>query len=128
MNAHRQGNASTDSLGSSTQWIDDLPIPGPYTYNRPDVESQLTTKWVYEWIDPEFYNMLYHEWQGTTEWTHFTWQEYKAHLLRNVVLCNATYAPNVVVDDDIHIHNHNQAFYSQASWGRLEMKPHEPKK
>jgi hypothetical protein len=24
--------------------------------------------------------------------------------------------------------NHNQAFYSQASWGRLEMKPHEPKK
>jgi hypothetical protein len=25
-------------------------------------------------------------------------------------------------------HNHNQAFYFQASWGRLEMKPHEPKK
>jgi hypothetical protein len=24
--------------------------------------------------------------------------------------------------------NNNQAFYSQASWGRLEMKPHEPKK
>jgi hypothetical protein len=23
--------------------------------------------------------------------------------------------------------NNNQAFYSQASWGRLEMKPHEPK-
>jgi hypothetical protein len=22
----------------------------------------------------------------------------------------------------------NQAFYSQANWGRLEMKPHEPKK
>jgi hypothetical protein len=29
------------------------------------------------------------------------------------------------VDDD---NNNNQAFYSQASWGRLEMKPHEPKK
>jgi hypothetical protein len=28
-----------------------------------------------------------------------------------------------------HTHNNNnQAFYSQASWGRLEMKPHEPKK
>jgi hypothetical protein len=24
--------------------------------------------------------------------------------------------------------NNNQAFYFQASWGRLEMKPHEPKK
>jgi hypothetical protein len=24
--------------------------------------------------------------------------------------------------------NNNQAFYSQASWGRLEMKPHELKK
>jgi hypothetical protein len=23
--------------------------------------------------------------------------------------------------------NNNQAFYSQASWGRLEMKPQEPK-
>jgi hypothetical protein len=23
--------------------------------------------------------------------------------------------------------NNNQAFYSQASWGRLEMKPHEQK-
>jgi hypothetical protein len=27
-----------------------------------------------------------------------------------------------------HITNNNQAFYSQASWGRLEMKPHEKKK
>jgi hypothetical protein len=24
--------------------------------------------------------------------------------------------------------SNNQAFYSQASWGRLEMKPHEQKK
>jgi hypothetical protein len=24
--------------------------------------------------------------------------------------------------------NNNQAFYSQASWGRLEMKPHKQKK
>jgi hypothetical protein len=24
--------------------------------------------------------------------------------------------------------NNNQAFYSQASWGRLELKPHEKKK
>jgi hypothetical protein len=27
-----------------------------------------------------------------------------------------------------HNNNNNQAFYSQASWDRLEMKPHEPKK
>jgi hypothetical protein len=27
-----------------------------------------------------------------------------------------------------HILNNNQAFYSQGSWGRLEMKPHERKK
>jgi hypothetical protein len=25
------------------------------------------------------------------------------------------------------INNNNQAFYSQASWGRLELKPHEKK-
>jgi hypothetical protein len=25
-------------------------------------------------------------------------------------------------------YNNNQALYSQANWGRLEMKPHEPKK
>jgi hypothetical protein len=28
----------------------------------------------------------------------------------------------------MELHNNNQAFYSQASWGRLEMKPHEKKK
>jgi hypothetical protein len=27
----------------------------------------------------------------------------------------------------VKYNNNNQAFYSQASWGRLEMKPHEPK-
>jgi hypothetical protein len=30
--------------------------------------------------------------------------------------------------DDSYNNNNNQAFYSQASWGRLEMKPHESKK
>jgi hypothetical protein len=29
--------------------------------------------------------------------------------------------------DRQNIANNNQAFYSQASWGRLKMKPHEPK-
>jgi hypothetical protein len=28
----------------------------------------------------------------------------------------------------LYNNNNNQAFYSQASWGRLEMKPHESKK
>jgi hypothetical protein len=30
-------NAPVDSFGSSTQWTDDLPIPGPYSYHIPDV-------------------------------------------------------------------------------------------
>jgi hypothetical protein len=28
----------------------------------------------------------------------------------------------------LYNNNNNQAFYSQASWGRLEMEPHEQKK
>jgi hypothetical protein len=28
----------------------------------------------------------------------------------------------------LYNNNNNQAFYSQASWGKLEMKPHEQKK
>jgi hypothetical protein len=27
----------------------------------------------------------------------------------------------------VNMYNNNQAFYSQESWGRLEMKPHDPK-
>jgi hypothetical protein len=34
----------------------------------------------------------------------------------------------VVVNHYFNHNNNNQAFYSQASWGRLEMKAHEPKK
>jgi uncharacterized protein YueI len=30
--------------------------------------------------------------------------------------------------NDILYYNNNQAFYYHASWGRLEMKPHEKKK
>jgi hypothetical protein len=33
----------------------------------------------------------------------------------------------VYVDDIIIINNNNQALYSQASWGKPEMKPHEQK-
>jgi hypothetical protein len=32
------------------------------------------------------------------------------------------------MDTLVNRYNNNQAFYSQASWGRLELKPHEPKK
>jgi hypothetical protein len=28
------------------------------------------------------YNMCYQDWLGTAEWTNFTWQEQKDHLLR----------------------------------------------
>jgi hypothetical protein len=33
----------------------------------------------------------------------------------------------MIHDNNNNNNNNNQAFYSQASWGRLEMKPHEPK-
>jgi hypothetical protein len=33
-----------------------------------------------------------------------------------------------LTDNVKQYNNNNQAIYSQASWGRLEMKPHEQKK
>jgi hypothetical protein len=75
-------NAPVDSSGSSSHWIDDVPITSPHKYHIPDIQSQQTTWWIYEWIEPKFYNMCYQDWQGTAEWTHFTWQEHKVHLLR----------------------------------------------
>jgi hypothetical protein len=78
----RTANAPADSSGSSSHGIDDVPIPGPYTYHVPDIQSQPSTRWVYEWIDSELYNMCYQDWRGTAEWTRFTWQEYKSHLLQ----------------------------------------------
>jgi hypothetical protein len=41
-------NAPVDSSGSSSQWIDDLPIPNPYTYHISYIHSQQPTWWVYE--------------------------------------------------------------------------------
>jgi hypothetical protein len=32
-----RNSVPTDSFSSSTEWIDDHPLPGPYTYNIPDV-------------------------------------------------------------------------------------------
>jgi hypothetical protein len=52
-----EANAPVDSSDSSSQWTDDLPIPGPYTYHIPDIHSQQPTWWVYEWVDPELYNI-----------------------------------------------------------------------
>jgi protein-disulfide isomerase-like protein with CxxC motif len=43
---------------------------------------QTQTRWVYEWEDPNFYNMLVQEWETTAAWTGQTWQDYKAALLR----------------------------------------------
>jgi hypothetical protein len=93
-------NVSVDSPGSYTQCIDDFPITGLYTYNIPDIQSKSPTKWVYEWIQTEFYNMLFHEWQDIVLWVHFTWPEYKTHTLNlryyayfhKEVLCNEQYA------------------------------------
>jgi hypothetical protein len=41
-----EANAPVDSSGSSSQWIDDVPIPDPYTYHIPDIHSQQPTRWV----------------------------------------------------------------------------------
>jgi hypothetical protein len=37
---------------------------------------------VYEWEDPDFYNMLVSECQTTSVWTGLTWQQYKGEFLR----------------------------------------------
>jgi hypothetical protein len=54
-----EANAPMDSSGSSSQWTDDLSIPNPYTYHISDIHSQQPIRWVYEWVDPELYNMCY---------------------------------------------------------------------
>lgn len=78
-----KGKEPADSSESSTQWTGDVPLPGPYHYNIPDAHNQTPTRWVYEWVEPELYTMLYHDWQTTAEWTHLTWQQYKAQQLQN---------------------------------------------
>jgi hypothetical protein len=45
-----EANALVDSSDSSSQWINDLPIPGPYTYHITNIHSQQPTWWVYEWL------------------------------------------------------------------------------
>jgi hypothetical protein len=43
-----EANALVDSSGSSSQWIDDVSVPGPYTYHIPDIHSHQPTWWIYE--------------------------------------------------------------------------------
>jgi hypothetical protein len=54
--------APVDSSGSSSQWIDNVSVPGSYTYHIPNIHSQQPTRWVYEWVDSELYNMCYQDW------------------------------------------------------------------
>jgi hypothetical protein len=56
-----EANALLDSSSSSSQWSDDLPIPGPYTYHISDIHSQQPTRWIYEWFVLELYNMCYQD-------------------------------------------------------------------
>jgi hypothetical protein len=46
-----------NSSGLSSQWTDDLSLHDPYTYHILNIHSQQPTRWVYEWVDPELYNM-----------------------------------------------------------------------
>jgi hypothetical protein len=66
-----EANAPMDSSTSSSQWTDDLPIPVPYIYHISDIHSQQPTRWIYEWGDPELYNMCYQNWQSTVKWINF---------------------------------------------------------
>jgi hypothetical protein len=65
---------SSSSHGDTSQSRSFYPIP--------DINAQPQTTWVYEWEDPDFYNMLVGEWQTTSMWTGLTWQQYKGELLR----------------------------------------------
>ncbi|TVU34001.1 hypothetical protein EJB05_15822, partial [Eragrostis curvula] len=52
-----------------------------YSYSLADPTTQPTQKVVYQWEDPDFYNMLMDQWRTTAAWTGQTWLEYKAELL-----------------------------------------------
>ena len=69
-------NSEAEDSSSSTS------VLGPYRFNVSDLTTQQLVRWVYKWIDHEFYHMLYDEWRGTSHWTNQSWQEYKAGLLR----------------------------------------------
>jgi hypothetical protein len=109
--ASHTANAPVDSSDSSSHWIDDVLITSPYKYHITDIQSQQTTRWIYKWIETEFYNMCYQDRQGTTEWTplHMAGTQdppsskprYYAHV-HGRVLCNIECTSNVVVDDDHH--------------------------
>jgi hypothetical protein len=62
-----EANALIDSSDSSSQWIDDVSVPGPYTYHIPDIHNQQPTRWIYEWVDLKLYNMCYQDWRCTAE-------------------------------------------------------------
>jgi hypothetical protein len=39
-----EANAPVDSSDSSSQWSDNVPVPGPYTYHIQDIHSQQSTQ------------------------------------------------------------------------------------
>ena len=74
------GYSETEESSSSSTLFG-INVPS-YDYQIPDAQTQPPVRWVHEWIDQEFYEMLYSEWQTTAHWTGQTWHEYKAELLR----------------------------------------------
>ncbi|TVU12808.1 hypothetical protein EJB05_46468, partial [Eragrostis curvula] len=52
-----------------------------YSYSIPEVNQQPREKWVFEWVEPEFYNMLLSQWQTNHAWNNQSWSEFRAHLL-----------------------------------------------
>jgi hypothetical protein len=70
-------NSSSQNTGSSAPYAH-----GFNSYMAP-YPSQLVQnmQWVYEYENPEFYNMSVQQWQTTIAWMGQTWEEYKAQLL-----------------------------------------------
>ena len=71
---HSTSSINTASGSSYAHGHDDYLAPDPSSIVQ-------EVQWVYEWENPEFYNMLVSQWQTTAAWTGQTWEEYKAALL-----------------------------------------------
>lgn len=69
-------DSSNERQGSSSPLLPYVNYPVGEVTHQP-------TRWVYEWEDPEYYQMLVESWSTTSAWTGQTWVEYKAQLMRD---------------------------------------------
>lgn len=54
---------------------------GGYSYrNLPEATLISNTNYIYQWQQPEYYEMLYQDWQTRSLWSGQSWEDYKAQL------------------------------------------------